>query len=223
VTEEIHDTSHLDRYLQTRQRVSLLNASWRPMLAGAAGAALVVAAVYVTLPKFSVREVTIDHITMRDVPFDSHVPQDKPFDNYIPRVIARPPIARNPPPPDAPVTPAEKKFTETPDYRTAPYRGRIVKSVDGVMLSFADGKNLQPYRWDVATGTLVPVEGKAFDSDQFIGDIGMCTPEKEHPELENCTALHNGRVIGIQYRQTDAPRRDGARPNARQRTEVAQP
>ena len=40
-----------------------------------AAAALVVGAVYVTLPKFSVREVVVDHVTQRDVPVDHVVPR----------------------------------------------------------------------------------------------------------------------------------------------------
>ena len=37
---EVHDHSRTDAYLRTRQRVAFLSAVWRPMLAGAAGAAL---------------------------------------------------------------------------------------------------------------------------------------------------------------------------------------
>ena len=57
MSEEIHDTSRLDAFMAARRRAMVLHAVWRPMLAGAAGAALVIAAVWVTLPKISYREI----------------------------------------------------------------------------------------------------------------------------------------------------------------------
>lgn len=43
MNDEVHDTSRLDAYMRARRRVALLNASWKPMAAGAAGAALIIA------------------------------------------------------------------------------------------------------------------------------------------------------------------------------------
>ena len=50
MSEEIHDTSRLDAFMAARRRAMVLHAVWRPMPDGAAGAALVIAAVWVTLP-----------------------------------------------------------------------------------------------------------------------------------------------------------------------------
>jgi hypothetical protein len=122
---EIVDRSRVDAYAAVRRRAMLLHSAWRPMLAGAAGAALVIGAVWVATPKFSVREVVVDHYVPRDIPFDNHVPQDKPFDNYVPRLTPGP-VAANPP--DAPRSPAEKKFVNKPEYKDAVYRGRITSS-----------------------------------------------------------------------------------------------
>jgi hypothetical protein len=49
----------VDAFMAARRRAAVLHAAERPMLAGAAGAALVIAAVYVTLPKFSYREIEV--------------------------------------------------------------------------------------------------------------------------------------------------------------------
>jgi hypothetical protein len=84
---EVHDTSRLDAYMRGRRRVAFLHAVWRPMLAGATGAALVVAAVYVTLPKLSLREVVVDHVVQRDVPVDHVVPKDIEVDHVAPRDV----------------------------------------------------------------------------------------------------------------------------------------
>ena len=53
--------------MRSRQRVAFLGAVWRPMLAGAAGAAIIIACAWVAMPKFTIREVTADHVTLRDV------------------------------------------------------------------------------------------------------------------------------------------------------------
>jgi hypothetical protein len=45
MSDDIHDTSRIDGYLRARQKIALLNASWRPMLAGPIGASLIIAAV----------------------------------------------------------------------------------------------------------------------------------------------------------------------------------
>ena len=88
MTEEIHDMSRVDSFMASRRRAMFFHSVWKPMLAGAVGAAImsaaVIGSVWVILPKISVREVTVDHVIQKDVPFDNHVPQDKPFDNYVP-------------------------------------------------------------------------------------------------------------------------------------------
>ena len=46
--------------------------------------------------------------------------------------------------PYAAKTPEENKFVDQPEYKTATYHGRIVKSRDGHELSFEDGKDFHP-------------------------------------------------------------------------------
>lgn len=162
---EQHDFSRLDAHLAATRRTALLHASWRPALAGAAGAALVIAVVYVALPKFTVREVTVDHVNVvpkgvavdhiiphgitvyhiitHEVTINNPVPHDVPFNVPVPRIVQppMPPIASAPS--DAPTTPEEKRFVGSPEYQSAIYRGRIV-STDGRAISFADGKELPP-------------------------------------------------------------------------------
>lgn len=118
------------------------------MLAGAAGAALVIGAVYVTLPKFSVRDVEVPRIVMRDTEVPHIVERDVPVDHVVPHdvVIEIPQIVTKDveaPKPEA-STPAERKFVVLPQYKDAAYRGRIVSSRGGGALSFQDGKGLFP-------------------------------------------------------------------------------
>jgi hypothetical protein len=84
---EVHDTSRIDAFMAARRRAMVLNAVWRPMLAGAAGAALVIGAVWVVLPKISVREVVVDHVTPKDVSVDHVVPHDVPVPNIVARDV----------------------------------------------------------------------------------------------------------------------------------------
>jgi hypothetical protein len=187
--------------------------------------AAVIGSVWAILPKISTREVVIDHVIQHDVPFDNHVPQDKPFDNYVPhdmRFDLPVPQASTPPkpvasaPPDmgpqspyAAKTPEENKFVDKPEYNSAAYHGRIVKSTDGRALSFADGQSFSPGHWDPSTQKSVSDPNKAFDSDAYIGDLGMCVPESDHKELWECTAMHNGREVAIYHKPYHASAADG--------------
>lgn len=216
--EEIHDTSRLDAFMAARRRSMLLHASWRPALAGAAGAALIIAAVWVATPKFVVREVVVDHVTPHDVPFDNHVPVEKPFDNYVPhetpftlpvptlgpQAEAKPPMG--PQAPYAAKTPEEKPFVNRPDYKTAQYHGRIVKSIDGRDLSFADGQNVYPAHWDDVNSKVVEDRDRAYDADQYVGDLGMCTIDTKGFWL--CTAFHNGKETPIYHKPYHASAAD---------------
>ena len=193
---------------------------WKPLLAGAVGAAImsaaVIGSVWVILPKISVHEVTVDHVIQKDVPFDNHVPQEKPFDNYVPHakpfdlpVPAPKPVANAAPPdmgPQAPYaahTPEENKFVDNPAYKTAKYHGRIVKSRDGHELSFEDGKGFWPGHWDDATQQPIRDPNSVITSDPFIGDLGMCVPNKAHPIMWDCTAMHNGVVTYVSGAHND--------------------
>ena len=224
MSDDRHDFSRLDQYMRNRQRVAFMHSVWRPMLAGAAGAALVVAAVYVTLPRFSVREVVVPQVTMKpvDVPDITLKPVEVPVDKIVPHEVVidvpkivthdapppakpptpapAPPIASpdmGPPAPYAAKTPAEAKFVDKPEYKDARYHGRIIKSVDGHELSFQDGMNFHPAHWDDAAGHIVYDPDDVIPSDPFIGDLGMCTPEPGHPSMWDCVVMHDGVEIPI--------------------------
>jgi hypothetical protein len=199
---EVQDHSRVDAFAAARRRAMVLHSAWRPMLAGAAGAALVVAAVYVTLPKFSVREVVVDHVVTRDVPLNNPVPRDVPFDVPVPRVAPSPPVATNPPKADAPRTPAEKRFTDTPAYKRATYRGRIVPSTGGGAISFADGMSFSPAHWDEATSQPVYDSDESFDTDALVGDLCACVQDAHG--LWECTAEHAGHEVSVGLKQKTA-------------------
>jgi hypothetical protein len=147
-----------------------------------------------------------ERVVFRDVPGpERYVYRDPPVPAPLPhRPVAETPLA----PPYAPRTPEEKPFTEKPEYRDASYHGVIIKSVDGRALSFADGKSFWPCHWN---GTECPKdETLANDSDPYVGDLGMCTPDKEHPVFSHCVAFHNGQETNI--RQKPAEHAEGDSP-----------
>jgi hypothetical protein len=212
VTEEIHDMSRVDSFMASRRRAMFFHSVWKPMLAGAVGAAImsaaVIGSVWVILPKISTRDIVVDHVIQKDVPFDNHVPQPKPFDLPVPQpkpfdlpVPAPKPVAdakpvNGPEAPYAAKTPDETKFVDRPDYKDAAYRGRIVKSRDGRALSFEDGKSFVPL--NVAPdGSVTDDMTRVMVTDQFVGDLGMCTPRTDNARLWNCVAFHNGQVVSI--------------------------
>ena len=141
---------------------------WKPMLAGAVGAAImaatVIGSVWVILPKISTREVVVDHVVQHDVPFDNHVPQDKPFDNYVPHakpfdvpVPAPKPVAEAAPPtmgPDSPYaakTPDEKKFVDqagVQDRRLI--TGASSRAGTAASCRSRTGRTSSPAHWDEA-------------------------------------------------------------------------
>jgi gag-polyprotein putative aspartyl protease len=260
VSVEIHDTSRIDAFMASRRRAMFLHALWRPMLAGAAGAALIVGAVWVASPRLHYNEievprvtfkdviipnvitkdVTVDHVVPRDVEVDHVVPHDVSVDHYVGRDSpgdltgprpglgaptsgpqASAPPATGPqgsgastsaaaPPkagPDSPYaarTPDEKKFVDQPAYQSAEYRGRIVKSRDGLALSFEDGKDYWPGHWNETTHVSERIKDKAFETDEFVGDLGMCAPVKDRAPLVTCTAFHNGQQVGMVYKEAPA-------------------
>ena len=65
----------------------VMHSVWRPMLAGALGAALVVGAVWVALPKFSLREIEVPKLVAKDVSVDHVVPRDVQVPNILPRDV----------------------------------------------------------------------------------------------------------------------------------------
>jgi Aspartyl protease len=112
----------------------------------------------------------------------------------------------NKPSPYAAKTPDEQKFTNKPEYRDAVYRGRIVKSRDGHELSFEDGKDFHPGHWDDKTGKGVEDSDAVIDSDPYVGDLGMCVEDKDHKQMWDCTAMHNGKETIVGWK----PRGDSA-------------
>lgn len=169
----------------------------------------------VTVPNIVSKDVPVDHVVPQEVPVDHVVPHDVPVDHIVPHDVpmpgpastSEPPVASAPPmEPDSPYaakTPDEQKFVEKPAYKDARYHGRIIRSVDGKALSFEDGKSFWPYRWDETTEKVTPVEDSAFDSDQFVGELGMCV--KDEHGLSSCVALHNGREVNIVWKSVDSP------------------
>ena len=242
---------------RSRRRVAFLGAVWKPLLAGAVGAAIMAAtvmgSVWAILPKISTREIVIDRVVMRDKPFDVYVPHDKPFDNYVPVVVQRDaanhgpaaggpyepsgpapavsapsspspsptapasqpatapapmpavPAASNPSP-AAPKTPAEQKFTQKPEYQSAPLSGRIIKSRDGRALSFEDGRDFWPAHLDDATRKAVDDLDDAVDSGPYVGDLGFCRPQQRNAELWDCYALHAGKQVEIGNKPAKPPK-----------------
>jgi hypothetical protein len=116
MTEKIHDHSRVDAFMAARRRAMVLHALWRPLAAGAIGAALVIGAVWVTLPKISYREVEVPRVTMRDVTVPNIVPHDVQVDHLVPHdvEIDIPRIAT-----PLPGTPSERAFVGTEGWRDA--------------------------------------------------------------------------------------------------------
>ena len=197
MTEEVHDTSHLDRYLQTRQRVSLLNASWKPALAGAGGAAVVIACAWVAMPKFTIREVVVDHVVQHDVPFDNHVPQDKPFDNYVPQDRPMPGPSASAVPGFAPRTSEEWAFVSTKGWREAVIRGRILRPDENGFILMTDQGEQGFY--PAKTGTNGKPENDPSVVDvvaPYLSDLAYCRPSAEIG-IYVCFAQHAGKATLI--------------------------
>jgi hypothetical protein len=224
VTDEIHDMSRVDAFMASRRRAMIFHSVWKPMLAGAVGAALIVATVWAAMPKFhyndieiprvTVRDVTVDHVVPRDVPVDHVVPHDVPVDHIVPHDVPMPgPSASAAPPAPGPIanptmgpqspyaakTPEENKFVDQPKYRDATYHGRIIKSVDGKAVSFADGKSFWPYRWNESAGKTELDGSRAFQSDQYIGDLAMCVQREDQHNMWFCTAFHDGKDVPVAH------------------------
>ena len=138
-----------------------------------------------------------ERVVTRDVPGRERIIHDAPLPPHRP--VAETPLA----PPYAPRTPEEKPFTEKQEFRDANYHGIIIKSVDGRSISFADGKNSAPCKLNEAAGKCEEDPTKAFDTDPYINDLGMCVPDKKYPDAWRCTVLHNGQEIPIMYKSVE--------------------
>jgi hypothetical protein len=201
-TEPEHDYSRVDSYLRSRQRVAFLHAIWRPMLAGGAGAAIIIAAVAIAQPRFTTREVVVDRViphdvplnnpVPHDVPFNNPVPRDVPFDVPVPRVVTAPPVASSP----APKTPEEHKFVSRPEYESAQFKGRLVEDKDG-QIRFDTGAVFVPIKIDPASGRAVQDYDAEYVTEPYWGDLAFCNAI---PAVENrfkCLAIHHDVIVDL--------------------------
>ena len=204
----VHDFSRVDAFVAARRRTAFLHALWRPMLAGAAGAALIVGAVYVTLPKFSYREIEIPRVTLRDVTVPNITMRDVSVNNIIPKdvVIEIPRMveSRSPTPSPEARTPDERRFASTKDWSEAIIRGRILRpDRNGFVLMTDDGEqSFYPAR--IGADGKPELDSSAEDIvAPFIGDLARCN--KLPVGTFECVALHGGEEVFI--RQTPIGRR----------------
>lgn len=182
MTDEVHDTSRVDNFLAARNRAMVLHSVWRPMLAGGAGAAIIIAAVAIAQPRFTTREVIVDHVVPHDVTVDHVIPHD--VEIAIPRIVTAPPpspLAR---------TPDEKRFTTDPSgWGSAVVKGRILRQngLGFTMLTETEGeKSFFPAK--------IGPDGKSeFNSsmkDNVSSVIGLLAFCRQMPnQIYQCTAL----------------------------------
>jgi hypothetical protein len=216
MSDEIHDHSRVDAFMAARRRAMLMHAAWRPMAAGAAGAALVIAAVYVTLPKFSFREVEIPRVSYKDaevprivphdVTVDHVVPHDMPIDIPIPRAAAAPR--------------SKEAFVASPEYRAAELSGRIAGSDGANGFLFEDGRRFTPAR--LGPDGKIETTDKVFDDvSGLIGAPAYCEPQPSG--LFVCRAWREGSgVVDIPVRPVIRPPR-GGKPTRASSTVVTRP
>ena len=143
----------------------VLHSVWRPLLAGAAGAALVIGAVAIAQPRFTTREVIVDHVVSRDVTINNLIPDDIPIE--IPRIVATTP---------APTTPEERSFVATPSWKGAVVRGRIERAQgNGFLMMLADGSETSFSPVKVAPGGKIePDPSLKDDVSNAIGALARC-------------------------------------------------
>jgi hypothetical protein len=172
------DRSLVDNYLRSRHRVEVLNAAWKPALAGAAGAAAIIGAVVVGVwlatPRFSYRDIEIPRIVTKDL--------------ETPRAAISP---RAPSPSPEPRTPEERAFVGSPEWKGAVVRGRILRPErNGFALMTADGEqSFFPAR--IGPGGKVENDLSVVDEvDDLLGDLALC--RKLPNATYRCAALTPG-------------------------------
>ena len=186
---EIVDRSRVDAYAATRRRAMFLHSVWRPLLAGAVGAALVIGAVWVTLPKISYREIVVPAVTLKD----TEVPRIILKDAVVPNIVLKDvPIEI---PRIVTVTPTEQRFLESPAFAAAPMHGRIVPSRSERALSFDDGSDYTP-----------TLPGMAADAAPLLGLWGYCSATDAAKTIFHCFALlRDGTVISVPQKPVGRP------------------
>jgi hypothetical protein len=249
--EVLHDTSHVDDWLRTKRvaeaaaanaaaravvndsRARYAHALWRPLLAGAAGAALIIGAVYVALPKFIPHTIDIDRVVLhdRDVIVDHVVPRDVVVDHVVPRDVpahgpkvsetVQPPPAPKvseaaaPPPPTPKAPMSETDFRNTPEWKNSSFKGRIIRQqANGFVLTTDDGqeKIRVPIQIDAngkvihdATGQPMVAPDLKFDVTGHIGDLATCYEVPGEVDVTYCYTLTNGQEFLIPSARTTAP------------------
>ena len=83
----IHDTSRIDAFMAARRKSMVLHALWRPMLAGAVGAAIIVGAVWAASPRLHINEIEVPRITYREVTVPNIIEKSVTVD--VPHVVTK--------------------------------------------------------------------------------------------------------------------------------------
>jgi hypothetical protein len=126
-------------------------------------------------------------VVPHDVTVNNLIPHDVPIE--IPRIV--------PPPPSAEArTPAEQRFAETPGWRGAIVRGRILRELGlGFVMATDHGEqSFAPAK--VGASGEVEADGSMKDLvADFIGDLAFCSPSPSG--LYRCVALHGGKEVVI--------------------------
>jgi hypothetical protein len=154
----------------------------------------------VDAPKLVDREVEIPKLVERDIEVPKLV--EKPVE--IPQRPAPGPLAELPPKtPDK----AETAFINRPQYVSADFKGRIVRSFDSD-LHFDSGRYFFPVKLDSDGKVLRDENGQAsrdpnwkYDSDAFVGDYGYCNRTKEQ-DLWDCYVIHDDVVRPVPFKPT---------------------
>lgn len=196
---ELHDFSRLDAHMAARRRATVLHSLWRPVLAGAVASLAVSAAIWVVLPKVTVRDYEVPRIsyvptevprvTMRDVTADHVITRD--VEIPIPRIVE----SRSP----EPRSPEEKAFVGTRDWDTAIIRGRILRPEHNGFVLMTDSGEQSFYPARIGADGKPELDPSAEDIvAPFIGDLARCN--KLPVGIFACVAEHEGEEVFI--RQT---------------------
>jgi hypothetical protein len=198
MTDDLHDFSHLEAHLATQRRALLMREAWKPMAAGAAGAAMMIGAVvtgiWVAGPRFSIREVEVPKVVLRDAVVPNIVSKDVTVPNIItkdveiaiPRIVTPSPLAK---------TPEEQSFVATQGWSQAIVRGRILREDRNGFVLQTDAGEQGFYPAKIIGGKVEPNLAMRDDVAPFIGDLAYCLPAPAG--IFECTALHDGREVAI--------------------------
>ena len=226
----VHDMSRVNSFMASRRRAMIFHSVWKPMLAGAVGAAIISATVIgsmwvaspklhfneIEVPKIVQRDVTVDHVVPKNVTVPNIITKDVTVDHYVPHDVPIPtptpePQASTFDPSPAPRTPAEKKLEETKGWQDSVVHGRILRAdKNGFILMADDGEqSFYPATQD-KNGETVPLTTVRDDVDPYIGDLGYCREQTHGGNKAKqhflCSALHNGKEEIIRQVPYTAPK-----------------